>query len=252
MVEIDLAQSRPRASTRHLRGSHARSARDSERSRATGTSSREYSVPKGKWSSLSSKGRAKSVPVQTGISNGEWIEIISGLQGDEEVVVVGKRQLVDGIPVRATPSPCRKRSRLNRRFERRSAGTGSIPVEHEQVDDGITIAHPRRGGMIMTSASVPIDACVSLTIRYARRDRVAGQLRHNPVTTRLPCQCKEASSRSNRRSKRASRTIRSCKRATRISKPMKPGPSKPVPSTIRKSMPTSIVRPAPVGSILAL
>ena len=32
------------------------------------------------------QGRAKSVLVQTGISNGEWVEIVSGLQGEEEVV----------------------------------------------------------------------------------------------------------------------------------------------------------------------
>src|SRR6476646_12260375 len=49
------------------------------------------------------EGHAKSVLVQTGISNGEWVEIVSGLQGEEEVVVVGKRRVAAGISVRATP-----------------------------------------------------------------------------------------------------------------------------------------------------
>ena len=43
------------------------------------------------------------MPVQTGISDGRWMEITSGLPGDEDVVVVGKRKLLEGSPV--APSP---------------------------------------------------------------------------------------------------------------------------------------------------
>src|SRR5262245_45009280 len=35
---------------------------------------------------------AKSVQVRTGITNGDWVEIIDGLRGEEDVVVVGKRR----------------------------------------------------------------------------------------------------------------------------------------------------------------
>ncbi len=61
------------------------------------------SGPKGKSVFIIEAGHAKSVPVQTGISDGRWIEITSGLAGDEDVVVVGKRKLVEGSPV--TPAP---------------------------------------------------------------------------------------------------------------------------------------------------
>jgi RND family efflux transporter MFP subunit len=69
------------------------------------------------------QGHAKSVRVQTGISNGEWVEIVSGLQGEEEVVVVGKRRMADGIPVRATSYSLPTAELSQQRFERRSAGT---------------------------------------------------------------------------------------------------------------------------------
>ncbi len=61
------------------------------------------------------QGKAKAVPVHTGITDGKWIEITSGLRGDEEVVVVGKRQLLEGSPCRASPrSTCPKQNPLNR------------------------------------------------------------------------------------------------------------------------------------------
>ena len=45
----------------------------------------------------------KLVPVKTGIDDGLWIEVVEGLAGDEEVVVVGKNGLTDGQRVQATP-----------------------------------------------------------------------------------------------------------------------------------------------------
>src|SRR5207247_6818683 len=61
------------------------------------------SGPKGKSVFIVEARHAKSVPVQTGISDGSWMEITSGLSGDEDVVVVGKRKLLEGSPV--TPAP---------------------------------------------------------------------------------------------------------------------------------------------------
>ena len=80
------------------------------------------SGPKGKSVFVIEAGRAKSMPVQTGISDGRWMEITSGLSGDEEVVVVGKRRLVDGSPVRPSPFNLPEAKSAVQKFERRSPG----------------------------------------------------------------------------------------------------------------------------------
>lgn len=49
------------------------------------------------------QGVARKVHVKTDIDDGAWIEIASGLTGDEDVVVVGKGRLSDGMPVKASP-----------------------------------------------------------------------------------------------------------------------------------------------------
>ncbi len=49
------------------------------------------------------QGVARKVHVKTDIDDGVWIEITSGLTGDEDVVVVGKSQLTDGKPAKASP-----------------------------------------------------------------------------------------------------------------------------------------------------
>lgn len=81
------------------------------------------SGPKGKSVFIVEAGRAKSVPVQTGISDGRWIEIASGLSGDEDVVVVGKRKLVEGSPVTAAPFNLPEAKPSQQDVERRSAGS---------------------------------------------------------------------------------------------------------------------------------
>lgn len=48
-------------------------------------------------------GKARLVPVKTGIDDGVWVEVVEGLTGGEEVVVVGKAGLSDGQPVQASP-----------------------------------------------------------------------------------------------------------------------------------------------------
>ena len=80
------------------------------------------SGPKGTSVFIIEQGKAKSVPVQTGISNGKWIEITNGLQGDEDVVVVGKRKLLDGAPVQTSPFTLPEAKPAQQKFERRSAG----------------------------------------------------------------------------------------------------------------------------------
>jgi RND family efflux transporter MFP subunit len=46
---------------------------------------------------------AKLTAVKTGIDDGLWVEVVEGLTGDEEVVVVGKSGLTDGQTVQASP-----------------------------------------------------------------------------------------------------------------------------------------------------
>jgi membrane fusion protein, multidrug efflux system len=46
--------------------------------------------------------RARLVPIKTGIDDGVWIEVIEGLTGNEDVVVVGKSGLQDGQIVTAS------------------------------------------------------------------------------------------------------------------------------------------------------
>jgi RND family efflux transporter MFP subunit len=45
----------------------------------------------------------KSVPIKTGIDDGVWVEILEGLTGDEDLVVVGKGGLKEGDHVKSSP-----------------------------------------------------------------------------------------------------------------------------------------------------
>jgi RND family efflux transporter MFP subunit len=80
------------------------------------------STQKGKSVFIVEQGKATSVPVQTGISDGRWIEIASGLQGDEEIVVVGKRKLQEGMPVHLLPFNLPDATFSQQKFERRAPG----------------------------------------------------------------------------------------------------------------------------------
>ena len=46
---------------------------------------------------------ARKVSVTTDIDDGVWVEVASGLTGSEDVVVVGKAGLTDGVRVKASP-----------------------------------------------------------------------------------------------------------------------------------------------------
>ena len=50
-----------------------------------------------------SNNTVKLTPVKTGIDDGLMLEILEGLSGDDDVVVVGKSSLVDGQTVQASP-----------------------------------------------------------------------------------------------------------------------------------------------------
>jgi len=45
-------------------------------------------------------GKAEQKPVQTGLTNNGWVEVVGGLQGDEKVVVVGQAALKTGTAVK--------------------------------------------------------------------------------------------------------------------------------------------------------
>ncbi|HET8721007.1 MAG TPA: efflux RND transporter periplasmic adaptor subunit [Nitrospira sp.] len=83
------------------------------------------STTKGKSVFIVEQGKAKAVPIHTGITDGQWIEITDGLRGDEDVVVVGKRQLLDQSLVRTSPFQLPEAKRSQQKFERRSAGIHS-------------------------------------------------------------------------------------------------------------------------------
>mgnify|MGYP001764870506 CR=1 FL=1 len=78
---------------------------------------------KGKSVFIVEQGKAKSVPVQTGITDGKWMEVTTGLNGNEEVVVVGKRKLLEGSPVQVSPFKLPEAKPSQQKFERKSAGT---------------------------------------------------------------------------------------------------------------------------------
>lgn len=85
------------------------------------------SGPKGKSVFIVKQGKAKSMPVQTGLTDGTWMEITAGLTGEEDVVVVGKRKLLDGSPVVPAPFKLPEAKPAQQKFERRSAGTVPDP-----------------------------------------------------------------------------------------------------------------------------
>ncbi len=74
------------------------------------------------------EGKAKTVAVGTGITSGKFIEITHGLEADDQVVVVGKRRLLDGSTVQPSPYHLPEAAPSRQRFERKSAGLPPSPV----------------------------------------------------------------------------------------------------------------------------
>jgi membrane fusion protein (multidrug efflux system) len=52
---------------------------------------------------VADRGRARLVSIKTGATDGRWIQVLDGLVGTEDVIVVGKQQLTDGTPVEPRP-----------------------------------------------------------------------------------------------------------------------------------------------------
>ncbi|MFO0773938.1 MAG: efflux RND transporter periplasmic adaptor subunit [Nitrospiraceae bacterium] len=82
---------------------------------------------KGKSVFIVENGKAKSISVQTGITDGKMVEITQGLQGTEDVVVVGKRRLLEGSLVSPSPFKLPPAKPAQQKFERRSAGASPPP-----------------------------------------------------------------------------------------------------------------------------
>ncbi|MGH7182342.1 MAG: efflux RND transporter periplasmic adaptor subunit [Nitrospiraceae bacterium] len=55
------------------------------------------------WVFVVENGKARRVSIRTGIDDGVWVEVVEGLTGDEQVVVVGKGGLTDGRAVISSP-----------------------------------------------------------------------------------------------------------------------------------------------------
>ncbi len=85
------------------------------------------------------QGVAQTVPVKIGLNDGTWMEVIDGLRGDEDVVVVGKSKVVDGMPVHTIPYNLPEGKPASQKFERRSAGP---PTPHTSTRPA---ASPEKG-----------------------------------------------------------------------------------------------------------
>jgi RND family efflux transporter MFP subunit len=55
-----------------------------------------------KWVYVVEQDKARRIPVRTGIDDGVWVEVVEGLTGEEQVVVVGKSGLTDGQAVKVS------------------------------------------------------------------------------------------------------------------------------------------------------
>lgn len=49
------------------------------------------------------QGRARQASIRTGLDDGKWVEVVGGLTGNEDIVVVGKSGLKDGQTLIASP-----------------------------------------------------------------------------------------------------------------------------------------------------
>jgi len=74
------------------------------------------------------QGRAKLVPIQTGITDGRSVEVLKGLTGVEDLVVVGKGKLIDGMAVNASPYNLPEGTPGKQKFEPRSSGMATVPA----------------------------------------------------------------------------------------------------------------------------
>jgi membrane fusion protein (multidrug efflux system) len=83
---------------------------------------------------IADQGRARSVSIRTGISDGRWVEVTEGLDGTEEVVVVGKSSLVEGAAIRTSPYGLPEGKSAVQKFERRTSGSQNDAAGRTQSD----------------------------------------------------------------------------------------------------------------------
>jgi RND family efflux transporter MFP subunit len=57
---------------------------------------------KGRFLFVVEQGKARLVPIKTGLDDGVWVQVVEGLSGNEDIVVVGKAGLADGVAVKAS------------------------------------------------------------------------------------------------------------------------------------------------------
>jgi RND family efflux transporter MFP subunit len=87
---------------------------------------------------IADQGRARQIPIRTGISDGKWVEITEGLTGAEEVVVVGKSSLVEGVALRPSPYSLPEGKSAVQKFERRTSGASNDANGKKQSDSAFT------------------------------------------------------------------------------------------------------------------
>ncbi|MFO0730677.1 MAG: efflux RND transporter periplasmic adaptor subunit [Nitrospiraceae bacterium] len=130
--------------------------------------------PKGKSVFIIDQGKAKSVAVQTGITDGRWMEITSGLNGDEDVVVVGKRKLLEGATVQASPSSSPRPSLRNRNSnanhrDRRPRPHPGMELNHDRLERR-HYAHPDSTSAVCRLRRPPVQPRL-LDLFHGRRER---------------------------------------------------------------------------------
>lgn len=88
-------------------------------------------TPKGQAVFVVEDGRAVRRPVETGIEEGNRIQIVAGLEPGERVIVAGNERLRDGAPVRisgeAQPGKGKKPTMMDRPGERKPGAGGNRP-----------------------------------------------------------------------------------------------------------------------------
>lgn len=91
---------------------------------------------------VAAQGRAMLIPIRTGISDSHWVEVVEGLAGSEEVVVVGKSILTEGATIRTSPYSLPEGEPSVQKFDRYSSDSSTNTPNQKKPDP--TDATPRR------------------------------------------------------------------------------------------------------------
>jgi membrane fusion protein, multidrug efflux system len=80
------------------------------------------------------QGRARLIPIRTGISDGRWVEVVEGLAGSEDVVVVGKSILTEGTAIRTSPYSLPEGEPSVQNFDRYSSDSSTNTSSQKKPD----------------------------------------------------------------------------------------------------------------------